>query len=397
MRGINLFLQKVCTFVLITSVVLMMSYVTQTEGQSINDISIIIDSDLAPDDFGAIVYLLSHEGVTVKAITASLGVSYIDAGVSNVLKLLDFLGYDNIPVAAGQSTPLVGDHSFPDAWRQGSNNFFGVDLPSTDLQPSTLNASELIVSIINESTEPVTIVTLGAYTNIALALRIDPTIISKIAKIHSMVGAVNVVGNVGIENPDIPNLAAEWNFYIDPYAANETFSSGIPITLVPLDATKDVLQTTNFQNQLAEIKQTPEADLLYQFLSPGLYFWDQLTAVALTDPQVITTIEYSIEVIVDELNHEGETRIVENGTINTIVAISAEKELFEQLLVATVNNDVTSIASSTSSTSSSIQTSPSGTNSSNSKTNENPLYWISGVFTLLFIVIARHVDYNKRT
>ncbi len=174
------------------------------------------------------------------------------------------------------------------------------------------------------------------------------------------------------------------------------FSSGIPITLVPLDATNDVPQTTNFQNLLAAIKQTPEADLLYQFLSPGLYFWDQLTAVALTDPQAITTMEYSIEIIVDELNHEGETRIVENGIINTVVAISADKEIFEQLLVATVNNDVTSITSSTSMTSSNTQTSTNSTNNSNSETNENPLYWISGMFTLLFIVIARHVDYNKR-
>ncbi|MCE7733667.1 MAG: hypothetical protein GPJ54_02235 [Candidatus Heimdallarchaeota archaeon] len=371
-----------------------MSHSTQTESQTINDISIIIDTDLAPDDFGAIIYLLAHESVTVKAITASLGLSYIDAGVSNVLKLLDHLGYDNIPVAAGQTTPTAGDNSFPDGWRDASNNFFGVVLPNTDLQPSTLNASELIVSIINETVEPITIVTLGAFTNVAIALKIDPTIVNKIDKIHSMGGAVNVAGNVGIENPNIDNLVAEWNLYIDPYAANQTFSSGIPITLVPLDATNDVPQTTDFQTQLAEIKQTPEADLLYQFLSPGLFFWDQLTAVALTNPQVITTIEYSIQIVVADENLEGQTKIVPNGSVNTIVAISADQELFEELLVSIVNNGI--ITSSSSSTSSDIQNSSSTTNDSNSETDENPIQWASGIFALLFIVLTRSIRNNKR-
>ncbi|MHA2363801.1 MAG: nucleoside hydrolase, partial [Candidatus Hodarchaeales archaeon] len=232
------------------------------------EIPVIIDTDVAPDDIGAILYLLKHPRISVRAITVSCGITYIDAGVNNVLQLLDYLEIHNIPVAGGKTTPLNTNHAFPPLWREGSENFFGLNLPQTNLQPSVMNASELIVSIINTSIENTTIITLGPLTNIATAFQSDPTIKDKIELIDIMGGAIDVAGNVGFEYPEIPNFVAEWNMYIDPHAADIVFKSGVPIMLIPLDATNKVPVTEDFRTNLGNVMQTPEANIVHQLLTP---------------------------------------------------------------------------------------------------------------------------------
>ncbi|MFX1285346.1 MAG: nucleoside hydrolase [Promethearchaeota archaeon] len=143
--------------------------------QEVDTISVIIDSDGAPDDVYRILYLLNHPRVYVLALTLSCGVSYVEEGAQNYVKLLSYLGYDEIPIAAGKETPLHVNHTFPAFWRENSKNFWGLGLPSTETQVSDLNASDLIISIANSSTEKITIVALGPLTNVALAIQSNPS------------------------------------------------------------------------------------------------------------------------------------------------------------------------------------------------------------------------------
>jgi len=161
-----------------------------------------------------------------------------------------------------------------------------------------------------------------------------------------MGGAVNVPGNVGIES-DIPNYEAEWNFYIDPHAVHIILTSDIPILLIPLDATNKVPITEEFQENLGQVKLTPEADIAYQFLTPGLYFWDILTAVALTDIEVVTIQDFYLEAVLDEENHEGETVSIEGKPINAQVAIDADRSAFEAKFLEIINSAETTTTSST--------------------------------------------------
>jgi inosine-uridine nucleoside N-ribohydrolase len=71
-------------------------------------------------------------------------------------------------------------------------------------------------------------------TNLAVTLTEHPELVSRIERVVIMGGAVDVEGNV----PDTPR--AEWNLYVDPEAARIVVESGVPILLVPLDATNDV-------------------------------------------------------------------------------------------------------------------------------------------------------------
>lgn len=288
-------------------------------------IPVIIDSDGAPDDVYAILYLLKHPRISVRALTLSCGVSYVEEGAQNFVRLLSYLDYNDIPVAAGKETPLYVNHSFPTPWREGSNDFYGLNLPPTETQVSDLNASELIISLVKASTENITIVALGPLTNVALAIQSDPSISEKIELLDIMGGAINVPGNVGYES-DIQNYEAEWNFYVDPHAVDIVLRSDILILLVPLDATNQVPITEEFITKLGNEKRTPEAKIIHQYLNPVLWFWDILTAVALTDREIVTIQDYHLEVVIDEENHEGETISIEGESINAQVAIDQNNE-----------------------------------------------------------------------
>jgi inosine-uridine nucleoside N-ribohydrolase len=63
-------------------------------------VPVIVDMDGVPSDFEAFLYLLKHPGVSVRAVTVSYRVTYIDEGVWSIMRLLDYLGIRDIPVAA---------------------------------------------------------------------------------------------------------------------------------------------------------------------------------------------------------------------------------------------------------------------------------------------------------
>ncbi len=346
---------------------------------------VIVDMDAAPDDWASILYLLKHPSINILGIGVSCGVSYVDAGVTNTLGILEHLGIEDIPVAEGKDTPLVVDHAFPTTWRDASYNFYGLDLPPTTLQPSVMNASELIISIIDGSSGNITIVALGPLTNVAIALEADPSIKSKIDEIRLMGGAIDVPGNVGPESGDtIPNYVAEWNLWVDPHAADIVFSSGVPIVMIPLDATNQVPQTQDFLDSLESVMRTPEAYLLYNMTTPGLYFWDQLTAVSLTNPEVITSYEaHCIEIIVDLENHEGQSNSTDADCVNAMVAMTVDASAFEYLFVGYINDDLPETTSSSSSTTTSTTT----TTTVNGPVDSLIMYFAVGGFIAIVLVI----------
>jgi inosine-uridine nucleoside N-ribohydrolase len=305
----------------------------------IQDVSIpiIVDVDVDTSDTNALLYLLNNPSVSIKAVTVSCGITYIDTGVDNVLKLLDYIEKDNLPVAGGSPTPLETNHTFPVNWREASINLFGVNLPPTEYQPSEKNASELLISTLTEATSPMIIIALGPLTNIAQALLDNPTIADKIERIDIMGGAVDVPGNIGNVYPQIPNYVAEWNFYIDPHAAAIVFSTIDNIRLIPLDATNDVPITAEFKAQLGTTK---EAEIAKQLLTEGLFFWDELTAVAFTNPEVVILEMAHLDIVLDLENHEGETITNTSAPFNVAFAREADPLKFEELFLTAINHEM---------------------------------------------------------
>jgi pyrimidine-specific ribonucleoside hydrolase len=305
---------------------------------------VILDVDMAHEDMFSALFLLSHPNVDVKAITVTgTGEAHCGPGVRNALGLVALSGHEEIPVACGRETPLAGNHEFPVDWRQAADNAYGVNIP-TGGAASNLSASDLIIDILQNADEPITIVAVGPLTNIAEAIQKDAGLATNIKEIYIMGGAVNVDGNVGNSGVGIQNDHAEWNIYIDPAAANIVFNSGIPIILVPLDATRDVPVTRNFYGVLEKNQETPSAARVYEIVtanldfvdSGGFQFWDSLTAAIFTDPNIAKYEEMQLTVVEEEGPESGRTKLDSNGS-KIRVAVGADRKTFEPLLLTVWN------------------------------------------------------------
>ena len=198
---------------------------------------VIIDTDLSFDDYVALLYLLQHPGIDVRAITVVNGVAHVVPGVKNAGRLLGLVGRRDIPVAGGPDGALSKQRAFPGGWRGTMDYGIRLMLPWGSMPASKLSAPKLICQQCMDSDKPITFVALGPLTNLALALRAEPRLASRIETIVISGGAFNVLGPIHTDLPDNPNQVAEWNLYVDVEAADQIFKSGIPIALVPLDVT----------------------------------------------------------------------------------------------------------------------------------------------------------------
>ncbi len=303
---------------------------------------VIIDTDMALDDWIAILYLLQQPAIEVKALTITgTGETHCGAGVPNAQHLLALGGYPDIPVACGRETPLQGSHVFPIEWRNSVDSMLGLPLPASSAPVLEITAVDLIASVLNDTPQPVTLLTLGPLTTIGELLEAQPALIDQVQMIYVMGGAVNVPGNLmGLDD----NTVAEWNIYVDPYAANLVFASGAPVTLVPLDATNTVPLTWDFYYSFQHDRQTRSADFVFKALSKNrwfirsgdYYFWDPLAAAIAVDESLAGIEMQTIHVIEEEGPQSGRT-VSDPAGSPLRVATSAAGERFTTQLINVLN------------------------------------------------------------
>ncbi len=306
---------------------------------------VLIDTDMAADDWMAILYLLNRPDVSEAAITISgTGEAHCEPGIKNAMSLAALAGQPELPVSCGRTTPLQGDHAFPADWRARVDALAGLTLQSNPASVTARSAVDLLTAKIISMPDKVTILTLGPLTNLAEALQSAPEIKENIEMVYIMGGAVDVPGNVGISHVGIDNSVADWNIYVDPHAAAIVLQSGVPVTLVPLDATNQVPVTTKFVERLKDDRKTPEAMFVFEVLSQyydfvqsgGYYFWDPLAAAILTDNSLAAFETRNLTVIEEESNQSGRTQASESGA-PVRVAVDVEAERFEQMFLDTLN------------------------------------------------------------
>jgi len=305
-------------------------------------IHLIWDDDGSPDGIIALLYFLSHPSVEVLAATVSYGEAHPAFFIDFVADMLDYLNYQDIPIAAGRDSPIEGNNAFPDFLRNPTDTFWDVPLPASDYPVSSLSAPELIVETVSSSPEPVTIFVSGSFTNIAEALRIDPTIVDNIQSIECMGGAIYDPGNVGgVWDFGIDNVVAEWNIYVDPLAAYEGFASGIEIHLTPLDATNQVWTTREDQADLYALgnrTSTLVADLLeWKFGFQGsdsFTIFDLLAAVLTSDPQACDWTDMYLSVVSEPGPEQGWTYADPDATSLSKVCLSPDEDAIRAIVLS---------------------------------------------------------------
>ena len=327
------------TFALLLVVLLLV--VGPPAAQEDGPMPVIIDTDMAVDDWMAILYLLQHPDVNVLAVTVSgTGEAHCEPGIRNAMNLLALAGNPEIPLACGRETPLLGTNVFPTAWRTGVDAMMGIDLPQNPNPPLETGAVDLLRQTISESPEDVTLVTLGPVTTIAELLQADPALTERIAMIYVMGGAVDVPGNV-FQNG---NTTAEWNIFVDPLAAAQMVESGVPVTFIPLDATNSAPLTMQFYDRLNEDRTTAEAEFVFQAVSSQIgfaesgmwYFWDPMAAAVATDESLVTLEDRTVVVVTEEGPEFGRVQATDDG-YPVRVAVNADGARFEQLFLNVLN------------------------------------------------------------
>jgi inosine-uridine nucleoside N-ribohydrolase len=293
----------------------------------------------------AILYLLQRPDVDVLAITVlGTGEAHCDPGVQNAQGLAALAGRPDVPVACGRPTPLAGDHVFPDAWRARADDLVGLSLPANPEAITGESAVQLLSASIQASPGEVVIVALGPLTNLAEAFQGDPSLVDEVGMLCLMGGAFEVPGNIAVADVGIDNAAAEWNIYIDPHAAAMVLASGVPMTIVPLDATSQAPVTEGFVDRLGQARATPAAEFVYQLLtrqidfvrSGGYFFWDPLTAAIAMDEALGGFEEQRVVVVEGEGPESGATWFDANGSPAWITT-QVDGERFETLFLDVLN------------------------------------------------------------
>ncbi|MEH6653116.1 nucleoside hydrolase [Loktanella salsilacus] len=196
---------------------------------------IIIDTDPGQDDAVAILLALASPELEVLGITAVAGNVPLALTQKNARIVCELAGRSDMAVYAGCDAPLVrklvtAEHV------HGKTGLDGPQLADPVMPLQAEHAVDYIIDTLRSAPSgTITLCPLGPLTNIAQAFRKAPDIIERVQEIVLMGGAYFEVGNI--------TPAAEFNIYVDPEAAAEVFSAGVPLVVMPLDVTHKALTT----------------------------------------------------------------------------------------------------------------------------------------------------------
>lgn len=300
---------------------------------------VLIDTDPGIDDAAAILLAIaSPEAIDLLGLTTVAGNVALPKTTRNAIRIRELAGVD-IPVAAGAPAALIrpalerGDAESV----HGEDGFGGWTRAEATGEPVSEHAIDFIARLSDDG--PLTIVGIGPLTNVALLLARYPDIIDRIERFVIMGGA-RLEGNA--------SAAAEFNIWLDPEAAARVFSSGIPITLFPLDITRQAVLRRDEVDELAETGEIGStlADMIRfydigehdaqhgDFLAP---LHDVLTTLHLTNPDAMTYVDGTVAVDCGDSISRGATLVNTSDqpavVKNASVGVQLDRDRFARVLI----------------------------------------------------------------
>jgi inosine-uridine nucleoside N-ribohydrolase len=297
---------------------------------------IVIDCDPGHDDAIAILLALASPELEIRGVTTVSGNAALDKTTANAIRVLEFAGRGDIPVAAGADRPFVREQ-YVAAYVHGESGLDGPDLPPPQGSPVDQHA----VDFLAEHAAGATLVAVGPLTNVALMLAMHPG--AEPERIVIMGGAI-AEGNV--------TPAAEFNIWEDPEAAQRVFQSGIDLTMIGLDVTHKALMTRAHAERLRESGRvgTMVAELfdffakfhLRQYGTEDSPVHDAVCIAHLVDPTIVETVHRGVVVDTGGELSRGRTYVDLWGraewTPNAHVGTGVDGDRFMELLVERVGS-----------------------------------------------------------
>ncbi|TML25323.1 MAG: nucleoside hydrolase [Actinobacteria bacterium] len=300
--------------------------------------AILLDCDPGHDDAIALLLALASPELDLLGVTTVAGNQTLEKTTANAIRVLDFVGRGDIPVAAGADRPLIRE-PFVAAYVHGETGLDGPDLPPPQRAPLAQHAVDFLADRIRERKGAVTLVPTGPLTNVALLLALHPD--ARPERIVLMGGAI-AEGNV--------TPAAEFNIWCDPEAAARVFASGIDVTMIGLDVTHKALFGDRHKAQLeGEVgEMVRELLAFYGAFHKEAYGWDgspihDAVAVAhVSHPNLVETLKRGVKIDTESELSRGRTLVDlwrrARWEPNCHVGVDIDADAFLGLLVQRLNS-----------------------------------------------------------
>ncbi|HZG40539.1 MAG TPA: nucleoside hydrolase [Nodosilinea sp.] len=219
---------------------------------------LIIDCDPGVDDAIALLLALASPAeFDLLGITTVAGNVPLALTAANACRICHLAQRPEVPVYAGCPRPLLRSLVTAEDIH-GSTGLEGAVLAEPTMALQSQHAVAFLIDQLTTAATPITLATLGPLTNLAVALIQCPAIAGGIDQVVMMGGALGA-GNI--------TAAAEFNIYVDPHAAKVVVDAGLPLTMVGLDVTHQVVTTPQ---RLAALEQlgTPVGQAAADLLRP---------------------------------------------------------------------------------------------------------------------------------
>jgi purine nucleosidase len=304
-----------------------------------------IDTDTGSDDAVALLIALTHPGIDVVGIGVVAGNVPLELAVQNALYTRELSGRDDVPVWAGEATPLV----LPLITAQNVHGTDGMGDIGLDLRgraPDEGHAVDKLLEASHAHAGELTLVTLGPLTNVARAIERDPSLPDRIPRTVVMGAVADHVGNI--------TPVAEYNMWADPHAVDVVLRSGLQLEFVGWDISRTY---TVIDNELAaELRAigTPAAEFIVDINAVVAQFCateTKLSGFDLPDP---VTMAYAIDPLIAtsarrlHLAVETESELTRGMVVmdllefmdrppNALVVTAADRERFLDMLRAAIS------------------------------------------------------------
>jgi inosine-uridine nucleoside N-ribohydrolase len=279
---------------------------------------VIIDTDFNTiGDDGQVLAMAAQldarGAIDLLGVTVASGNQWLEQGVSDALKAVERLGIEhNVKVYAGALYPLLHDyksHLYEQLLSGPAISYVGAlasapPTSSAQLVPppdgfashtrrARQHAVDFIIETVHRYPHEVTILEIAPPTNLALAIRKDPSIVPLIKQIATMAGQVFVGGNAYLDN-------AEFNWWFDPEATQVVLRATIPHVVIPLDCTNTLPLTKDVYLRIAQHQpQTVITRLFAAEFAPFFgsgpppympFIFDTAALAYLVDPSLATDV-----------------------------------------------------------------------------------------------------------
>ena len=305
-------------------------------------IPVIIDTDPGIDDCLALLLALNSPELDVRGISVSYGNTTIENAFRNAVEILRKVKRPpppppppvRVPLGIGARRPLKRQLQVADD-THGPSGLGYAELPPAGV---ILDYVRPLERMLQAQPQPVTLVTLGPVTSLALVLRANAGLVrEKVSRHVAMIGTIEATGT--------QTRYSEFNAWCDPEALATVLAAEIPTEMIGLDVTRKIVIKGNEVERLAQ-SSTWLYDALRFYVEfhrkqeglDGAVINDVLAIAYLLQPEILTFSDLRLSVNLEDGPSRGRTKLDAKGSFTRVAmevqAPPVRRLLFERVLPA---------------------------------------------------------------